>query len=126
MLEKYNNKRLHLREKPLYFILFYFISTCLSYNCSISSIVRPVHLAMVSYGMPLFLKFLAINDFSSALPSVLACSMAYSHWFILSRSEFIFLMYVCLSLLFMAAIWAASKRRSQICCWNSCGCFPRL
>ena len=64
---------------------------------------------MVSYGMPLFLQFLAINDFSSALPSaipsalpsVLACSMAYSHWFILSRSEFIFLMYVCLSLWFI-------------------------
>ena len=50
---------------------------------------------MVSYGMPLFLKFLAINDFCS----VLACSMAYSHWFILSRSEFIFLMYITSSLL---------------------------
>ena len=61
-----------------------------------------MHWAIVSYGMPLFLKFLAINDFSSALPlampSVLACSMAYSHWFILSRSEFIFLMYISSSL----------------------------
>ena len=64
-----------------------------------------MHFAMVSAGMPFCFMFLAIDDFSSARPtarpSFLPCSMAYSNCFILSRSEFIFLMYVCLSLWFI-------------------------
>ena len=80
------------------------------YSASILSMVRPVHLAIVSVGMPFCFMFLAIDDFSSARPSArpsfLPCSMAYSNWFILSRSVFMVVMYFFLSFWFMAALFA--------------------